>query len=134
MKGVCYDDGHDDSSASPFSHSGDINSDLSKAAELYCGDLFNCRRPCRVDSITLPDFFPDLQEAEGAKRTVLFSFRDEGRRRAVKLRAIHQPLLSLIAGILILLVPGLLNLIVAVYLIVAGLLGLIGGRNRLPSF
>ncbi len=60
MKGVCYDDGHDDSSASPFSHSGDINSDLSKAAELYCGDLFNCRRPCRVDSITLPDFLSRL--------------------------------------------------------------------------
>jgi len=51
----------------------------------------------------------------------------------VKLPAIHQPLLSLIAGILILIVPGLLNLIVAVYLIVAGLLGLIRGRNRLLS-
>jgi hypothetical protein len=43
----------------------------------------------------------------------------------VKLPAIHQPLLSLIAGILILIVPGLLDLIVAVYLIVAGLLGII---------
>lgn len=42
----------------------------------------------------------------------------------MKLPAIHQPLLSLIAGILILIVPGLLNLIVAVYLIVVGLLGL----------
>lgn len=51
----------------------------------------------------------------------------------MKLPAIHQPLLSLIAGILILIVPGLLNLIVAVYLIVAGLLGLIRGRNRLLS-
>ena len=42
----------------------------------------------------------------------------------MKLPAIHQPLLSLIAGVLILIVPGLLNLIVAVYLIVVGLLGL----------
>jgi len=37
---------------------------------------------------------------------------------------IHQPLLSLIAGILILIMPRLLNYIVAIYLIVAGILGL----------
>ena len=37
------------------------------------------------------------------------------------------PLVSLIAGILILLVPRLLNYIVAIYLIVIGLLGLFGG-------
>ncbi|MFP5349325.1 MAG: DUF3096 domain-containing protein [Gammaproteobacteria bacterium] len=36
-----------------------------------------------------------------------------------------QPIVSLIAGILILLVPRLLNYIVAVYLIVIGILGLI---------
>ncbi len=36
------------------------------------------------------------------------------------------PLVSLIAGILILVVPKLLNYIVAVYLIVIGLLGLFG--------
>lgn len=36
------------------------------------------------------------------------------------------PLLALIAGILILVVPRLLNYIVAVYLIVIGLLGLFG--------
>ena len=34
------------------------------------------------------------------------------------------PLISLIAGILILVMPRLLNYIVAIYLIVAGLLGL----------
>ena len=39
--------------------------------------------------------------------------------------AIYHPLLSLIAGILILLIPRLLNLIVAIYLIVIGILGLI---------
>ena len=37
---------------------------------------------------------------------------------------IHQPLLSLIAGILILIMPRLLNYIVAISLIVAGILGL----------
>ncbi len=38
---------------------------------------------------------------------------------------IHQPVLSLIAGILILIFPKLLNFIVAIYLIVAGIVGLI---------
>ena len=37
------------------------------------------------------------------------------------------PLISLIAGILILLVPRLLNYIVAIYLILVGLVGLFGG-------
>jgi hypothetical protein len=36
------------------------------------------------------------------------------------------PLLSLIAGVLILIVPRLLNYIVAVYLIAIGLIGLFG--------
>jgi hypothetical protein len=39
------------------------------------------------------------------------------------------PLVSLIAGILILMVPRLLNYIVAIYLIVMGLLGLFGSGN-----
>lgn len=39
------------------------------------------------------------------------------------------PLVSLIAGILILVVPRLLNYIVAIYLIVIGLLGLFGMGN-----
>ncbi len=38
------------------------------------------------------------------------------------------PLLALIAGILILVMPKLLNYIVAIYLIAFGLLGLLGGR------
>ena len=37
------------------------------------------------------------------------------------------PLISLLAGILILVVPRLLNYIVAIYLIVIGLIGLFGG-------
>lgn len=36
------------------------------------------------------------------------------------------PLVALIAGILILIVPRLLNFIVAIYLIIIGLLGLFG--------
>ena len=39
------------------------------------------------------------------------------------------PLIALIAGILILAVPRLLNYIVAIYLIVVGLLGLFGAGN-----
>lgn len=41
------------------------------------------------------------------------------------------PLIALIAGILILMVPRLLNYIVAIYLIVIGILGLFGGRLNL---
>lgn len=36
-----------------------------------------------------------------------------------------QPIVALIAGILILLVPRLLNYIVAIYLIIVGILGLV---------
>ena len=36
------------------------------------------------------------------------------------------PLVSLVAGVLILIVPRLLNYIVAIYLIIIGLLGLFG--------
>ncbi len=49
------------------------------------------------------------------------------------------PIVSLIAGILILVVPRLLNYIVAIYLIVIGLLGLFGWlcrffvRNHVPA-
>ena len=39
------------------------------------------------------------------------------------------PLVSLIAGILILIVPRLLNYIVALYLIVIGVIGLLGAGN-----
>jgi len=41
------------------------------------------------------------------------------------------PLVALIAGILILIVPRLLNFIVAIYLILIGLLGLFGGSFNL---
>jgi hypothetical protein len=38
------------------------------------------------------------------------------------------PLISLIAGILILIMPRLLNYIIAIYLIIIGLVGLLGLR------
>ncbi len=41
------------------------------------------------------------------------------------------PLISLIAGILILAMPRLLNYIVAIYLIVIGLVGIFGGSLNL---
>jgi len=41
------------------------------------------------------------------------------------------PLISLIAGILILVMPRLLNYIVAIYLIIIGLVGLFGGGFNL---
>ena len=39
------------------------------------------------------------------------------------------PLISLLAGILILVMPKLLNYIIALYLIIIGLVGLFGGGN-----
>lgn len=39
------------------------------------------------------------------------------------------PLISLIAGVLILVMPRLLNYIVAVYLIIIGLIGIFGAGN-----
>ncbi len=43
----------------------------------------------------------------------------------MNIMTLHHPLLSLIAGILILIMPRLLNFIVAFYLIIIGLIGLI---------
>ncbi len=39
----------------------------------------------------------------------------------------HEPLLALITGILILLMPRLLNYVIALYLIITGILGLTHG-------
>lgn len=39
------------------------------------------------------------------------------------------PLVSLIAGLLILIIPRLLNYIVAIYLIVIGVIGIFGAHN-----
>jgi hypothetical protein len=42
------------------------------------------------------------------------------------LHPVLQPLIALIAGILILVRPALLNYVVAIYLIIVGVLGLLG--------
>lgn len=42
------------------------------------------------------------------------------------------PIISLIAGVLILVVPRLLNYIVAIYLIIIGVLGVFGGGGQFP--
>ncbi len=39
----------------------------------------------------------------------------------------HEPLIALIAGILILLIPKILNYVIALYLIIIGILGLTHG-------
>ena len=39
------------------------------------------------------------------------------------------PLISLVAGILILFMPKLLNYIIAIYLIIVGVIGLLGGTS-----
>ena len=39
--------------------------------------------------------------------------------------AIYHPMLSLVAGILILIMPRLLNYVVAIYLIITGIVGLV---------
>jgi hypothetical protein len=46
--------------------------------------------------------------------------------RAMELNLYIGPVIALIAGILILIIPRLLNYIVAIYLIVTGLIGLFG--------
>ena len=43
------------------------------------------------------------------------------------------PVVALIAGILILIIPRLLNYIIALYLIIIGVLGLMGGDRRAIS-
>ena len=40
-----------------------------------------------------------------------------------------QPIIALIAGVLILIMPRLLNFIVAIYLIAIGVIGLLGGMK-----
>ena len=42
---------------------------------------------------------------------------------------ILQPVIALVAGILILVIPQLLNYIVAIYLIIIGLIGIFGAHN-----
>jgi hypothetical protein len=61
----------------------------------------------------------------------LSSTVDTTQDRAMQMTLAIGPLVALIAGILILVVPRLLNFIVAIYLIIIGLLGLFGGHLNL---
>jgi hypothetical protein len=71
---------------------------------------------------------------KGGARRIPSSTLNAGRAPAlreganVNLHLTIGPLIALIAGILILIVPRLLNYIVAIYLILVGLLGLFGTR------
>jgi hypothetical protein len=47
----------------------------------------------------------------------------------MSIHLITTPIVSLIAGILILIMPRLLNFIVAAYLIIIGIVGLLGAGN-----
>jgi hypothetical protein len=46
----------------------------------------------------------------------------------IEVHPVIYPVFSLIAGILILIFPTILNYVVAVYLIIVGILGIVGGR------
>lgn len=59
----------------------------------------------------------------------MHSFREQA---AVEI-VVLQPIVALIAGILILIVPRLLNYIVAIYLILIGLVGLFGHMGAMPG-
>jgi hypothetical protein len=63
-------------------------------------------------------------ERGGGKRTIATSSTEQ--RNTMNLHLSLAPLISLLAGILILIIPRLLNYIIALYLIVVGVLGLIG--------
>ncbi len=46
----------------------------------------------------------------------------------IEVHPVIYPIFALIAGILILIFPAILNYVVAVYLIIVGILGIVGGR------
>jgi hypothetical protein len=46
----------------------------------------------------------------------------------IEIHPIIYPVFALLAGILILIFPTILNYVVAIYLIIVGILGIIGGR------
>ncbi|MGC1879544.1 MAG: DUF3096 domain-containing protein [Rhabdochlamydiaceae bacterium] len=46
----------------------------------------------------------------------------------IEIHPIIYPVFALLAGILILIFPAVLNYVVAIYLIIVGILGIVGGR------
>ena len=59
-----------------------------------------------------------------------YDSNDESKEEYMPYQPYLGPVVALIAGILILIQPGLLSIIVAVYLIVTGILGLMGAQPR----
>src|SRR5437868_3693013 len=93
---------------------------------------FNVRRPAahrrvgrrRSAAVSAPDARRNLGRRDARKRGV--------RCGPMNIHLSLTPLISLIAGILILIMPKLLNFIVAIYLIAIGLIGIFGvGAMRL---
>ena len=83
-----------------------------------------------------------MRRAFGSAQTLSAGLNYKACARSIAQRAAHHleipplniqlgltPILSLLAGILILAVPRLLNYIVAIYLIVVGLIGLFGANG-----
>jgi hypothetical protein len=68
--------------------------------------------------------FPPAESESDVLSLSTFSYIELGKRRPIMVVApTHHSIISLIAGILILTMPRLLNYIVAIYLIIIGLLG-----------
>jgi hypothetical protein len=78
-----------------------------------------------LDTQPLPD------AAWSRRRFQLLGLAPQKRKDTMTLHLALTPLISLIAGILILIIPRLLNFIVAIYLIVIGLVGLFGAEHLL---
>ncbi len=47
----------------------------------------------------------------------------------IEVHPVVYPVFALVAGILILIFPTILNYVVAIYLIIVGILGIVGGRH-----
>jgi hypothetical protein len=67
-----------------------------------------------------------LADARGSRGTARAHIGRRYRRKAMIHAVVLQPLAALVAGILILILPRVLNYIVAIYLIIIGIIGLLG--------
>lgn len=83
-----------------------------------CANARNALANCRIIEV--------LRRRVSLRMDFHFAFH-RTKETAMNITLTLAPLISLIAGVLILVMPRLLNYIVAAYLIVVGLLGLFGG-------
>jgi hypothetical protein len=72
---------------------------------------------------------PFCARAYGTGKKIAVFMAPDPKEASMNIHLALAPLVSLLAGILILIIPRLLNYIVAVYLIVIGLIGLFGAGN-----